>query len=133
MRVQVDRAFAVYALGLLGFPSLPEGSGMAADIALYHPYIRVRDENWLKGILLLFESVERMVRVNWVQDDGPWVCGYIGGRRKTLLGHARISSEPAHRAQQGLAERLERDADTLLCSVNSRVRSTDLHSLSSDG
>jgi hypothetical protein len=84
---------------------------MTANEALYYPYIHVRDENWLKGTLLLFERVQRMIplHLNNVYDDDIWVHAY-SSYPNPLLSPANLYSERVFRAQQHLAQRIGNDA-----------------------
>jgi len=51
--------------------------------ALYYPYIHIRDANWLKGTLLCFPQVRRMVPPDFHLNDSPEVQEF-----KKLVGHA---------------------------------------------
>jgi hypothetical protein len=83
-----------------------------ADRALYYPYIHIRDPEWLKGTLLLFSQVRRMIPFYGPQaNDGP-ILPFTqphGGREPMLTG-ADLWSERAEAAQVELARRLREDA-----------------------
>lgn len=79
-----------------------------ADRALYYPYIHIRDVEWLKGTLLLFNQVRRMTPVPGRQvDDGPidTFTQWRGGRAPLVVS-AKLSSKQALAAQVQLAQHL---------------------------
>jgi hypothetical protein len=89
----------------------PGGSAMA-DRALYYPYIHIRDIEWLKGTLLLFEQVRRMTPVPGRQvDDGP-IDSFTAQRngKAPLVDSVNLFSPRAIEAQVKLAMRLGDDA-----------------------
>lgn len=81
--------------------------------ALYYPYIHVRDVDWLKATLLLFNQVRRMVPLRGTiggddPDIEPFTVSHGGG--KPLLDSADLNSERARRAQLKLAKLLRESA-----------------------
>jgi hypothetical protein len=85
-----------------------------ADRSLYYPYIHIRDVDWLKSTLLLFDQVRRMTPVPGAQaDDGPILpfTQVHGGREDPMVFPANLQSERAVAAQRDLASRLRKDAE----------------------
>jgi hypothetical protein len=80
--------------------------------ALYYPYIHIRDVNWLKGTLLLFPQVRRMIPYgNFTPDDSPEIRAFatsIG--REPLLKPANLRHPRVVNAQLALATKLQDDA-----------------------
>lgn len=77
--------------------------------ALYYPYIHVRDANWLKGTLLLFDQVQRMVPFpTKVEGDDPAILPFAQWRveKPPLLRPARLWDKRATHAQRELAKKL---------------------------
>ena len=84
-----------------------------ATNALYYPYIHIRDIEWLKGTLLLFSQVRRMLPGGGFtpadrEEVLPFIQAYANGR--SLVCSADLFSERCQSAQRKLAERLLRDA-----------------------
>jgi hypothetical protein len=77
--------------------------------ALYYPYIHIRDVNWLKGTLLLFPQVRRMLPAYFCPDDAPAIREFVSHGR-ALLEMANLGSDRARLAQLDLAAQLETDA-----------------------
>src|SRR4051812_3593911 len=80
--------------------------------ALYYPYIHVRDASWLKGTLLLFPQVQRMLPLSSAPDDSPDIAAFtaeIDGH-PPLLAPANIFAERVRVAQEQLASRLLTDS-----------------------
>ena len=82
-----------------------------ARAALYYPYVHLRDLDWLKGTLLLFERVHRLVPGSGAQpgDDEalkPFISDTEG---RPLVTGANLFSPRATSAQLHLAQRLEQD------------------------
>jgi hypothetical protein len=83
-----------------------------AENALYYPYIHIRDIDWLKGTLLLFSQVRRMVPGNWTPDDGADLRPFLESKSgEPLLQSTNLFADRVERAQRTLAEKLARDAD----------------------
>ncbi len=80
--------------------------------ALYYPYIHVRDINWLKGTLLCFPHVFRMVpsgfSVNDTKEARPF-SRTKGRQKRPLLDEARLESGAVWQAQDKFRKRLEID------------------------
>ena len=78
--------------------------------ALYYPYIHIRDVDWLKGTLLLFDSVNRML-------PPEYTCGPNDDYRLSdfqgvgLLRAANLFSERSFAAQEALERRFRASAD----------------------
>jgi len=86
------------------------------DGALYYPYIHIRDLNWLKGNLLLFDDVARMVPMHGpVPNDDPEIEPFTRPQatRGPLLRPANLWSPRSVKAQETLAGRLRADAQDL--------------------
>jgi hypothetical protein len=80
--------------------------------ALYYPYIHIQDVNWLKATLLMFSQVRRMIPSMYTPLDTPAVREFAEYKpeREPLLSCANLWSPRVEKAQQAVAERLERDA-----------------------
>jgi hypothetical protein len=78
--------------------------------ALYYPYIHIRDVDWLKGTLLLFPQVRRMLPAYFSPSDAPAIREFVSHGR-ALLEIANLGSERVRLAQIDLAAQLERDAE----------------------
>jgi hypothetical protein len=94
------------------------GDKPMAQKALYYPYIHIRHVDWLKGTLLLFSQVRRMVPGYEPGDDATPVPGdddLLSGFMKDfkgggpLLTRANLSSQRVKDAQRWLATKLEKD------------------------
>jgi hypothetical protein len=91
---------------------LQEGATVS-DRALYYPYIHIRDIEWLKATLLIFNQVLRMTPVSGPQADDNPILPFLqwqGGREPMLAG-ANLWSVRAEAAQVELARRLRKDAN----------------------
>lgn len=83
-----------------------------AEAALFYPRMHVENADWLKGALLLFDQVRRMVPpdlpVENRADILPFTQPHGGGRR--LLESANLRSERVSRALEALAIEIKQDA-----------------------
>lgn len=80
--------------------------------ALYYPYIHIRDMNWLKGTLLCFPHVYRMVPGRYKIKDEPVARRFKklrGPHDRPLLNEAWIEKGPAFAAEGQLLRRLKAD------------------------
>jgi hypothetical protein len=80
--------------------------------ALYYPYIHIHDVNWLKGTLLLFSEVRRMLPDRFTPHDDEEVRAFAASSsdRPALLSPANLWTRRARAAQEALARRLLADA-----------------------
>src|SRR5688572_8160975 len=81
--------------------------------ALYYPYIHIRDARWLKANLLIFPKVQRMIPFEFNPDDSEEIKKFAQWRpgAEPLLQPADLFSKRSIDAQEGLANRLRRDAE----------------------
>jgi hypothetical protein len=81
------------------------GHAAMTQRALYYPYIHISDVDWLRGTLLLFNSVSRMLPPNYPSgpDDDPRLAGF---QQADLLRRADIFSDRSYRAQDILVAKL---------------------------
>lgn len=79
-----------------------------APNALYYPYIHIQDANWLKGTLLLFRQVRRMVPYTPVQGDSDDIREFVTFGH--LLDNANLWSPRAIGMQEQLAQKILSDA-----------------------
>ncbi|TBF24864.1 MULTISPECIES: hypothetical protein [Rhizobium] len=81
---------------------------------LYYPYIRIRNLNWLKGTLLIYPNVYRMVPDDfspWDDRDGTLEFAQTSRGGEALLARAEIGSPRSVDAQSILAEKLKKDIE----------------------
>jgi hypothetical protein len=73
--------------------------------ALYYPYIHISDVDWLRGTLLLFNSVSRMLPPDYASgpNDDPRIAAF---QQAELLRRADLFSERSFRAQSILKDKL---------------------------
>ena len=64
--------------------------------ALYYPFIHVRDLLWLKGTLLLFRQVRRMIQDRRCQTMGQSCWSFSERREVQILSSQRISGRPVN-------------------------------------
>ena len=89
-------------------------SNVVADEAIYYPYVHIRDLNWLKATLLVYQRVHRMVpmfggkAVRWLSDDPPFLSEYSA---LELVCPADLMSERVQAAQLDLLKKLRNDAE----------------------
>src|SRR3982750_2389700 len=84
--------------------------------ALYYPYIHIRDENWLKGTLLGFQQVRRIVPNQFTLKDKAITKRYAelkGADGKPLLQPVLIDSHQVRESQAWLRTRLLERIDQL--------------------
>jgi hypothetical protein len=96
--------------------------------ALYYPYIHIDDLDWLKGTLLLFKSVSRMLPPEYTQGsrDDPRLMGF---QDLGLLKCADLSTERSIAAQRVLAEKILADStDPAFMRRYGRAEATRLRS-----
>jgi hypothetical protein len=90
--------------------------------ALYYPYIHIRDVNWLKGTLLCFPQVRRMVPPDFYLNDSPEVQEFrklTGFGGKSLISEENIDKEMVFEAQHRLLLAL-RENEEYICQQYSR-------------
>ncbi|HEX7317760.1 MAG TPA: hypothetical protein VF297_27910 [Pyrinomonadaceae bacterium] len=78
--------------------------------ALYYPYIRIRDVNWLKATLLSFPHVYRMVPAGYELADDPRVRPFrevLGPRGRPLLIEAGTSQHTVVERQRALLNKIK--------------------------
>lgn len=78
--------------------------------ALYYPYVHITDVNWLKGTLLCFPGVRRMVPGYYEPNDLPEIkefCNTAGPRGEPLLTNANLFCAAATAAETDLLEKLK--------------------------
>ena len=80
---------------------------------LYYPYIHIRDIDWLKGALLIFPKVYRIVPRGFNRWDDPASSNfaYKGTSEGPLLDAAYTYHPAIERAAEALLVKLRRDAD----------------------
>lgn len=84
--------------------------------ALYYPYIHVRDENWLKGTLLAFQQVRRIVPNRFTLKDQAITKPYAeltGPDGQPLLQPVFIGSHQVRESQEWLRSKIEERIDQL--------------------
>ncbi|MGG5820432.1 hypothetical protein [Falsiroseomonas sp. HW251] len=81
--------------------------------ALYYPYIRVRDEQWLKAALLYFPHIVRMMpRSGYIPDDTRFVQALSrtrGRRGRPLLDQYEVQSPAVSAAAARFGDRVAAD------------------------
>src|SRR5215471_12941354 len=90
--------------------------------ALYYPYIHIRDVNWLKGTLLCFPQVRRIVPSDFPLNDSAEVRKFLrlrGARGEPLLTQEYTDYHFASSPLQATQEQLL----TLLKSNERRIKS----------
>ena len=82
--------------------------------ALYYPYIHLHDVNWLKGTLLRFPQLRRMVPPDFILNDSPEVRKFrevavgAGNARRSLLTEESTENEIVYQAQRILKAKMEK-------------------------
>lgn len=76
--------------------------------ALYYPYIHIRDENWLKGTILGFQQVRRIVPVGFATKDAIVTEPYsrLKGPAGPLLAPAPVDYPQMAETQQWLRKKI---------------------------
>jgi len=84
--------------------------------ALYYPYIHIRDENWLKGTILGFQQVRRIVPKQFTVKDQAITKAYAelkGADGQPLLKPVFIDANQVRETQQWLCKRMLERIDDL--------------------
>ena len=84
--------------------------------ALYYPYIHIRDENWLKGTLLAFQQVRRIVPNQFTVKDQAITKPYAelkGPDGQPLLQPVFIGSDQVRESQEWLRDKILERIDQL--------------------
>jgi hypothetical protein len=82
----------------------PAFNPAATQPALYYPYIHIDDENWLKGAILGFQQVRRMVPMRFTLKDGAITRRYseLSGPAGPLVEELYIDSSEIRETQRWL-------------------------------
>jgi hypothetical protein len=93
----------------------PESRSAAERHALYYPYIHVRDANWLKGTLLAFQQVRRIVPNRFTVKDGAAIKPYaeLEGPAGPLLAPIFVQAPEIEASQQWLRSRITAHLDEI--------------------
>lgn len=89
--------------------------------ALYYPWIHIRDENWLKGALLAFRQVRRIVPFQFTVKDGAITnsyCNLRGPDNNPLLQPVYVAADRVRETQQWLRGRIAANLDQLVASYS---------------
>jgi len=84
-----------------------------ANAAVFYPYVHIKDHNWLKATLLVYEHLYRMLPVEGEQapqvlsDDPPFLHEYTAVK---LVRPAKLQSPRVYDAQMELWAKLRVDA-----------------------
>jgi hypothetical protein len=80
--------------------------------AIYYPYTRIENVDWLRANLILFPHVERMLPTGYHPQDPAGVSDFASSFKgeQPLLRPAKLYAPRPVRAQQELAKRLKTDA-----------------------
>ncbi len=84
--------------------------------ALYYPWIHIRNENWLKGTLLAFGRVRRIVPVRFTLKDGAITAPYArltDAAGAPLLQPADLASQQVVETQKWLRGKISAHLDEL--------------------
>ena len=98
---------------------MPEQSHAGPDPftrhALYYPYIHIRDENWLKGTILAFQQVRRIVPNRFTLKDQAITKPYstLEGPAGQLLESLFVDAPQIHSSQVWLRNRISAHLDEL--------------------
>lgn len=92
--------------------------------ALYYPYIHIRDENWLKGTILSFQKVRRIVPHRFTVKDQAITRAYatLEGPAGLLLESLFVDAPEIYSSQVWLRNRItERVGDLMARYAESAV------------
>jgi len=98
---------------------MPEPSGLTHDPAnrygLYYPFIHIRDENWLKGTILAFQKVRRIVPNQFTVKDQAITKAYatLEGPAGPLLESLFVDGQEVRTSQEWLHKRISERIDEL--------------------
>jgi len=83
---------------------------MPSDAALYYPWIRIRDPNWLKMTLLCFGKVRRMIPQSYTAEDSDEVkkCCNTPGPNGPLVEGATLWAAPVQLELMRLGKKIEK-------------------------
>lgn len=83
---------------------------MPSDAALYYPWIRIQDPNWLKMTLLCFGKVRRMIPQLYTAEDSDEVkeCCETQGLNGLLVEGATLWAEPVQLELMRLGKKIEK-------------------------
>jgi hypothetical protein len=83
--------------------------------ALYYPYIHIRDENWLKGTILAFQKVRRIVPNRFTVKDQAITAAYaaLEGPAGPLLDSLVVDAPEIRSSQQWLRGKILERIDEL--------------------
>jgi len=84
--------------------------------ALYYPYIHIRDENWLKGTLLAFQQVRRILPNQFTVKDGAITKAYaqLQGPAGALLEPVFVVAPEIQTTQTWLRTRISERLDEII-------------------
>lgn len=84
--------------------------------ALYYPYIHIRNENWLKGTLLAFQQVRRIVPNQFTVKDQAITHAYsqLQGPAGALLDPVFVDSHEIYSSQQWMRTRIVERLDEIV-------------------
>jgi hypothetical protein len=82
---------------------------------LYYPYIHIRDENWLKGTILAFQKVRRIVPNQFTVKDQAITKAYatLEGPAGPLLESLFVDGQEVRTSQEWLHKRISERVDEL--------------------
>lgn len=89
--------------------------------ALYYPYIHIRDENWLKGTLLGFQQVRRIVPNKFTIKDQAITRAYTelnGPNGQPLLQSVFIEASQVRESQEWLHKKILEHIDALVAAYS---------------
>ena len=100
---------------------------LATRPALYYPYIHIRDENWLKGAILGFQQVRRIVPYRFTIKDGAITRRYseLTGPAGQLVEELFVDSYQIKDTQQWLRVKLEQHLDQIKSKYGKDVTPPD--------
>ena len=83
--------------------------------ALYYPYIHIRDENWLKGTILAFQKVRRLVPGQFTVKDQAITKRYaaVEGPAGHLLESLVVEAPEIRSTQEWLRQKISERIDEL--------------------
>jgi hypothetical protein len=87
----------------------------ASRYALYYPYIHIRDENWLKGTILAFQKVQRIVPDRFTVKDKAITSAYakLEGPAGPLLESLVVYAPEIRSSQEWLRRKISERIDEL--------------------
>lgn len=108
----------------MGHPSAASNPTVT-EYALYYPYIHIRDEHWLKGAILGFQQVRRMVPLRFTLKDGAITRKYseLTGPAGPLVQELLVSAEEVQQTQVWLRKKIEEHLEEIKVKYEKSVTS----------